>query len=138
MADDAPRAVDFTQARVDLRLDGPSAFLMPDLSTARRQPDGVITWDPGTQGVFGGMVEQDAPGDHGGERHLDGDELIVALTGPLTIVHLDEAGKTVAAITLEEGQATLTPRGVWHRLVMTEPCRYLFFGGGRTEIRCGG
>ena len=59
------------------------------------------------------------------------------LSGRLTVIHLNDAGEEIAQATLDEGQAVLNPRGVWHRLTMDGPCRYLFFGGGRTEIRRG-
>lgn len=123
------------EARVDLRREGASTFLTPDFSTARPGPAGVLSWDPNVEGVLGGIVAQDTASEHGGERHLDGDELIVTLTGRLTVILLDDEGTVLRSIPLEENRATLVPRGTWHRLLITAPCRYLFFGGGRTEIR---
>ena len=32
-------------------------------------------------------------------------------------------------------QSNIVPQGIWHRLLVDEPCRYLYFGGGRAEIR---
>jgi uncharacterized protein YjlB len=33
------------------------------------------------------------------------------------------------------GEAVLVPCGVWHRLHAREPSRFIFIGGGRTQIR---
>lgn len=127
--------VNLTETSVDLRREGSSAFMVPNLATASRKPDGVLAWDPGASGVLGGMVRQETRGDHNGERHLDGDELIVAVSGQLTIVLLEDDGTERQRLPLQENEATLVPRGVWHRLEIESACRYLFFGGGRTEIR---
>jgi hypothetical protein len=54
------------------------------------------------------------------------------------VVLLAGEGQPERRVMLEENQATLVPQGAWHRLAIDEPCRYLFLGGGRTEIRRGG
>ncbi|WP_233843223.1 cupin domain-containing protein [Dyella sp. 2HG41-7] len=130
------KVVNFLQSRVDLTRGQESSFLTPDFSSATRRGD-ILTWDPAIAGVLGGLVVQAFSGDHAGERHLEGDELIVAISGQLTVVLLDDHGGVQETIALQENEATLIPCGVWHRLAFDGECRYLFFGGGRTEIRRG-
>jgi len=128
------KVVNFLHARVDLSRGQASTFLVPDFSSATRR-EGVLAWDPGVAGVLGGLVLQASDGGHAGERHLEGDELIVAISGTLTVMLLDDHGNVQESISLQENEATLIPCGVWHRLQLDGACRYLFFGGGRTEIR---
>jgi mannose-6-phosphate isomerase-like protein (cupin superfamily) len=94
-------------------------------------------WDPGSAGLLGGLVAQDASSDHGGERHLEGDELIVVISGTLTVVLLHDDESVSQRIALREDEATLVPQMVWHRIETAGVCRYIFFGGGRTEIKRG-
>jgi mannose-6-phosphate isomerase-like protein (cupin superfamily) len=128
--------VDLSEVGVDLHSSGPSAFAKADFSSAHRRPDGIISWNPpGQGGVFGGIATQDAAGGHGGERHMDGEELLVVLDGVLRVVLLDDDGKATGEVRLTENKAFLVPRAVWHRVLPEGPCRFLFLGGGTTEIR---
>ncbi len=67
-------------------------------------------------------VEGDSP--HGGELHLDGDELLVVLTGALTVELTTDEG-TVAPVEVPAGHGCVVPRGVWHRLLVAEPTTLL-------------
>ncbi len=53
------------------------------------------------------------------EMHPDGDELLVALSGSLS-VELRDAGDT-APTPLPAQAAFIVPAGVWHRLIVHEP-----------------
>lgn len=128
--------VDLSEVGVDLHSNGPSAFAKADFSSAHRGPDGVISWSPpGRGGVYGGIATQDDAGGHEGERHLDGEELLLVSDGALRVVLLDDKGKAADEVRLTENKAFLVPRGVWHRVIPEGPCRFLFLGDGRTEIR---
>jgi mannose-6-phosphate isomerase-like protein (cupin superfamily) len=48
---------------------------------------------------------------------------------------LDQGEGSSAEFPLRPGQAVIVPQGGWHRIIVDEPIRLLFFGGGRTEIR---
>ena len=131
-----PQVVKFGDFCVNLRARGPSSFIKPDHSTAVRTGQGTLLWDPGIDGVLGGVGFQQADSDHGGERHLDGDELLYLIAGRMRLVLLETNG-TTNQIQLNTGDAVLVPQGQWHRLVIDEPSQYLTFGGGCTEIRVG-
>jgi hypothetical protein len=36
---------------------------------------------------------------------------------------------------ITERELAIVPRGVWHRLVVEQPCRFLFLTPSRTEVR---
>ena len=50
-------------------------------------------------------------------------------------LQLDETDESTAEVSLSPGEAVIVPRGQWHRLIIDEPSRYLWFGSGRTELR---
>ena len=84
-------------------------------------------------GILWGESRQDHSGSHGGERHLDADEVLYLISGAFRLsLELDDCR---TEIPVKAGEAVIVPQGVWHRLLVDEPCRYLYFGGGRTEIR---
>lgn len=57
---------------------------------------------------------------HAGERHADGDELIVVLTGAVTVEVTDDAGGTTRTH-VPAGHGCVVPRGAWHRLLVSTP-----------------
>ena len=70
------------------------------------------------------------------ERHCGGDELLVVLEGGLVAVL---EGAPDEEVRLGAGEALIVPRGRWHRLVVTEPGRMLFFSpAAGTEMRPAG
>jgi quercetin dioxygenase-like cupin family protein len=68
------------------------------------------------------------------ERHPGGEELVLVLSGCVRF-HFD--GGEPTAVMLSGGEATLVPRGTWHRAEMVEPSRMLFVTPApvRTEHR---
>lgn len=50
-------------------------------------------------------------------------------------VQIDDGDEPSEEVSLSPGDAVVVPRGRWHRLVIDEPSRYLWFGSGRTELR---
>jgi uncharacterized cupin superfamily protein len=68
------------------------------------------------------------------ECHLEGDELVVQLSGCSDVVQ--DLDGTYRAIRLAPGQAVINPRGVWHTSDVHEPGDTLFIAAGRrTEYR---
>lgn len=70
------------------------------------------------------------------EVHPEADEVVFLVSGAVDVV-LEEHG-VERVIALEAGQATVVPRGVWHRLVMRRPGRLLFINsrsGMRSQRR---
>ncbi len=60
---------------------------------------------------------------HAGEMHPDGDELLLLLSGRVTVVLEDE--DPPRRVALEPGMALVVPRGVWHKVLLDEPSRLL-------------
>lgn len=69
---------------------------------------GEAVADDGIEGRMVVVIDEEGPGDHW-ERHPAGDEVIVCLSGAVTVVR--EAGEQVV---LRPGEATVNPAGVWH------------------------
>ncbi len=66
------------------------------------------------------------------EMHPHGEELLVLMSGRLTMV-LDEGGRE-SAVPLTAGQAVLVPRGTWHRAEVHEPGVLLGVTYGRGTV----
>ncbi|TML42016.1 MAG: cupin domain-containing protein [Actinobacteria bacterium] len=107
-------------------------------SPIRLRPDGTAAVLP-SQGYpadawQAGEVLMTESSRHGGERHLDGDELVYLVSGSAHL-SLDQDDGDPEVVGLEAGHAFVVPRGTWHRLLIDEPSRLLFVGTGRTEVR---
>ncbi len=127
-----PRVVTLSEVHVHIRPRGSAEFLPGDFSNVTKLADSMV-WDPAVDGILWGESRQDASGDHGGERHLDADEVLYLISGAFRLSL--ELGDGRAEVPVKAGEAVIVPQGIWHRLIVDEPCHYLFFGGGRTEIR---
>lgn len=102
---------------------------------ARAKPVEGFTWDPevlqtystavAADGAEGRMVmifDGDGLGDHW-ESHPAGDELVVCLSGSVTVTRdVDGAPDRVL---LGPGEATINPAGVWHVVDMEGPTSIL-------------
>jgi mannose-6-phosphate isomerase-like protein (cupin superfamily) len=127
-----PRVVTLSNVHVHIRPRGSAEFLPKDFSNVTKLADTMV-WNPAVDGILWGEGRQDRSGTHGGERHLDADEVLYLISGAFRLsLELDD-GPT--EIPLKAGEAVIVPQGIWHRLIVDEPCHYLYFGGGRTEIR---
>jgi quercetin dioxygenase-like cupin family protein len=58
------------------------------------------------------------------ERHPAGEELVLVLSGSVRFHVAGDDEPTV--VVLSAGEATLVPRGAWHRAEIVEPARILF------------
>jgi hypothetical protein len=58
---------------------------------------------------------------HAGEMHPDGDELLYLVEGAIDFVLDEEAGER--CLSLQPFQAFVVPCGVWHRVIVKQPCR---------------
>ncbi len=69
------------------------------------------------------------------ERHPDGDELAVVLTGEVDVLLDDGTGEK--AVRVPTGCGAIVPAGTWHRLAVFEPSTVLFVTPvpARTEHR---
>jgi len=65
---------------------------------------------------------------HGGEMHPDGDEVLVLLSGSVTILLEDR--DPPREVQLAPGQAFIVPGGIWHRVVLSEPSQLLYITPG--------
>ncbi len=127
----------FEDHHVIIRRDGAADVLSHELPGMTRRTGDIVAWDPETDGIIGGIGTMDQSSDHGGERHLDGDELLFVTTGRLRLVLELEDGQREETV-IGAGEAVFVPRGLWHHLEVDEPGTLMFMGGGRTEIRVGG
>lgn len=127
-----PKVGSISKLRLHVRKYGDSEFVQGRSGRTERHDD-VIAWDPQIDGILCGECTMEQSGDHGGERHLDGDEVLYLIAGKMRVV-LTDGDETVEA-PVQAGEAILVPRAVWHRIVVDEPAKFLFIGGGRTEIR---
>ncbi|MFJ8884996.1 cupin domain-containing protein [Streptomyces sp. NPDC102402] len=91
---------------------------------SRARPVEGFTWDPevlraysaavAADGAEGRMVmifDDDGLGDHW-ESHPAGDELVVCLTGSVTVTR--DVDGALDRVLLGPGEATINPAGVWH------------------------
>lgn len=128
-----PEAVNLSENDVHLRPRGPIELMKLDYSQVL-MGERAFVWDPGLDGVFGGEGMLEVSPDQPGERHLDSDELLYLISGRMRL-QLDDSDGSTAEVSLSPGDAVIVPRGEWHRLIVDEPSRYLWFGSGRTELR---
>jgi mannose-6-phosphate isomerase-like protein (cupin superfamily) len=66
------------------------------------------------------------------EMHPEGDEVIYLVAGSVDLILDEPSGERVVSILA--GEASIVPRGVWHRLVMRKPGKLLFINS-RTGMR---
>jgi mannose-6-phosphate isomerase-like protein (cupin superfamily) len=68
------------------------------------------------------------------ERHPAGEELVVVMSGKLTLIQ--EIDGSTRFVPMKSGEAVVNPRGVWHTVDVVEPGRCLFVTPGQgTEHR---
>ncbi|MFB8087458.1 cupin domain-containing protein [Streptomyces sp. NPDC055992] len=102
---------------------------------SRAKPVEGFAWDPdvlraysaavAADGVEGRMVmifDGDGPGDHW-ESHPAGDELVVCLSGSVTVTR--DVDGLPERVLLGPGEATINPAGVWHAVDMEGPTSIL-------------
>ena len=86
-----------------------------------------------TKGRLMGVFPQTADWPHW-ERHPDGDEVLVLLSGRMTLILDEEAGER--RIELDAGGLCIVPKGIWHRALVPEPSTLLAVTPGQgTEHR---
>jgi quercetin dioxygenase-like cupin family protein len=78
-------------------------------------------------GLHVGIADMTRDPPHAGERHPDGDELILILSGRVRVT-VDSAAN--AALELGPGEACIIPKGEWHRVHLLEPTRLLHITPG--------
>ncbi len=74
--------------------------------------------------TIGAVTVTEGPGPHLGEMHPDGDEFLHVVTGAMELISDDGDADVVGnetVVVLRSGEACVVPRGVWHRVVATEP-----------------
>lgn len=81
----------------------------------------------GPEGRMVMIFDGDGPGDHW-ESHPAGDEVVVCLSGSVTVTRRTADG--VEQTRLAPGEATINPAGVWHVVDMEEPSRILAITAG--------
>ena len=57
------------------------------------------------------------------EMHPDGDEVLILVSGRLTVTLEERKGPR--SVELLPGQGLIVPKGVWHQVVAEEPCKLI-------------
>ncbi|MFI7277438.1 cupin domain-containing protein [Streptomyces sp. NPDC049879] len=120
------RLVDHERNAIDLR----TTPVHLGLGSSARPIEG-FAWDPevlqaysaavaadGAEGRMVTVIDDDGPGDHW-ERHPSGEEMVVCLSGSVTVTR-DVDGVTDRVV-LGPGEATVNPAGAWHAVDMAGP-----------------
>ncbi|MFE6398073.1 cupin domain-containing protein [Streptomyces alboflavus] len=107
---------------------------------SRAKPVEGFAWEPevlqaysaavasdGAEGRIVTIFDGDGPDDQW-ERHPAGDELIVCLSGSVTVTR--EVDGVPDRVVLGPGEATVNPAGTWHAVDMTEPASILTITAG--------
>jgi mannose-6-phosphate isomerase-like protein (cupin superfamily) len=74
-------------------------------------------------GLTIGAPRLDGPPPHAGEMHPDGDELLMVISGRVTVV-IEDASPPRRVVLLP-GRALIVPQGVWHQVLVEEPSQLL-------------
>ena len=117
MSDPSRDPIDLTTGVVGLYHTGDSE-LIPSSPGPPPRIDGFTVGAP--------VLNRNPP--HGGEMHPDGDELLFLISGKVTVVLEDR--EPPREIELAPGQAVVVPRGVWHRVLLSEPSQLLHITPG--------
>jgi mannose-6-phosphate isomerase-like protein (cupin superfamily) len=128
-----PTVARLTDDHLHIRARGKSEVYAPNFDDSAIA-DGVVDWDPRLDGIMCGEATMATDSDHAGERHLDGDEVLYVIAGRMRLVLEGDDGAK-SEVPVGPGEAVIVPCGVWHRIEIDEPARFLFLGGGRTQIR---
>ncbi|MEU2675844.1 cupin domain-containing protein [Streptomyces sp. NPDC007107] len=107
---------------------------------SRAKPVEGFAWDPevlqaysaavaadGPEGRMVAIFDGDGPGDHW-ERHPAGDELVVCLSGSVTVTR--DVDGVSDSVVLGPCEATVNPAGAWHAVDMTGPASILTVTAG--------
>jgi mannose-6-phosphate isomerase-like protein (cupin superfamily) len=122
--------------RLLFRPNGGSEFVSGDFADTMATRDGTVITTPATDAVIGGAETRADTSSSGGERHLDGDELLLVTDGAMRVWFETDDGRQ-EEVPIFAGEAIVVPRRVWHGLVVEGRCSYVWFGAGRTERRPG-
>ncbi|GGT21652.1 MULTISPECIES: cupin domain-containing protein [Streptomyces] len=107
---------------------------------SRAKPVEGFAWEPevlqaysaavagdGAEGRMVAIFDGDGFGDHW-ERHPAGDELVVCLSGSVTVTR--DGGGVPERVVLGPGEATVNPAGTWHAVDMAGPASILTITAG--------
>jgi mannose-6-phosphate isomerase-like protein (cupin superfamily) len=72
------------------------------------------------------LMTESAP--HGGEMHPDGDELLYLISGRASVWFDEDDGERT--VPMQPGQAIVVPRGIWHKVIVHEPCHLVHLTPG--------
>jgi mannose-6-phosphate isomerase-like protein (cupin superfamily) len=78
-------------------------------------------------GITVGLAEMSRPPPHNGERHRDGDELLIVIAGRVRVLIDDEPAESLE---VGAGEVCIVPQGCWHRVQPLEPSRLIHMTPG--------
>ncbi|MEM8766297.1 MAG: cupin domain-containing protein [Pseudomonadota bacterium] len=109
------KVVDLSQTVLDIRGDR-------SITARAREPGNMQRID----GLTLGYVESTHGFPHNGERHPDGDELLILLSGRLRI----SADSQEEDVIMDPGSACIVPKGEWHKVHVLEPSSFIYASPG--------
>lgn len=109
------RIVDLADTVLDVRRDF-------SITPRKREPGKIER----VEGITIGYVESVHGFPHDGERHPDGDEVLLLISGHLRVA----ADGLSEPVDLLPGSACLVPKGEWHKVHVVEPSRFFFVTPG--------
>src|SRR6202023_3098549 len=102
-----PRVATLSEVHAHIRPRGPAEFLPKDFSNITRLADSIV-WNPAVDGILWGESLQEQNGDHGGERHLDADEVLYLISGAFRLsLELDDGRMEIP---VKAGEAVIVPQ----------------------------
>jgi quercetin dioxygenase-like cupin family protein len=102
---------------------------------SRARPVAGFAWDPAVLGAYGEAVAGDgiegrmvmifdaAEDGDSWERHPAGDEVVICLSGRVTVIR--EVDGVEDPVHLAPGEAMINPGGVWHVVDVDGPARFM-------------
>ena len=88
---------------------------------------------PSVKGFTVGLAEMTMAPPHNGERHPDGDELLIVLSGKIKLI-IDASEPTTALV--NTGEAVIVPKDTWHRIEVLAPTKLIYMTPGpRNDYR---
>lgn len=123
LLDDARHAIDLSTTPLHLGLGSrarPIDGFAFDPAVLQAYGDAVAA--DGREGRMIVLIDEEGPDDHW-ECHPAGDEIVVCISGSITVVRQVDDG--IEEVVLGSGEATVNPAGVWHAVDANGAARIL-------------
>ena len=83
-----------------------------------------------TTGINLGLAEMDTSPPHNGERHNDGDEIIIMLSG---IIAVESDSNPNQYLEMKAGDTCIIRKGEWHKIKVIEKTKLIYITPGENN-----